>query len=588
MKLIKFRLAFIKSYRSLTFDFSKTRILVGQNDHGKSSILKILNIVFNEITDEMIKDEMLSPDVAEKLLTIFNTNAKARRISLVYLTKTSREQELHISIRPDFSFVITEIIKRNISMEKKAISVFREIRKYNKFILIPAMRDATSNTFKILFSSTLDKYGLANIIPKGAGGTTKEYRKLKNIKEDIQETIKPFVDEALIPKITKTLSFKSEHPLTLSFDADVNSISEWIRNNLKLSFKLDKAETATLPLSEAGSGIQSAILLALHQLEYEANLNRKCTYFFAIEEPESFLHPQKQKELFQKINQLAKDNVNVLMTTHSPFIVSEAKYTDIAIIRKKEKYSSMHVPKITSAKDKEIFNAFSNEINSHILYASKVIFVEGDSDRLVLRELLRKVPEISPFGISIISGSGNRSFSPYIKMIRSWENLTIPHLIVTDFDSLTKDSERAIIRGLRGVNLRLPAKEEETLLRDIDSVVDKSDKDFETIAKTISEKFKRIGVNLFIFTSDLEYSLVNKANIEKVHEILHEISSTDYSSGYSIIDIKKQIGSKGIPLNPLSKPKFKKPYIHKKIAATIEIKTCHNDIKRLISMVKEL
>jgi hypothetical protein len=52
--------------------------------------------------------------------------------------------------------------------------------------------------------------------------------------------------------------------------------------------------------------------------------------------------------------------------------------------------------------------------------------------------------------------------------------------------------------------------------------------------------------------------------------------------------LKKQIGSKGTPLNPINDPKFKRPYIHKKIAATIDVAHAHADIARLMKAIDEL
>jgi predicted ATP-dependent endonuclease of OLD family len=60
----------------------RTSVLVGQNDHGKSSILKAIDIVLSRIEKDMINEGLLHPDLAERLLPIFSVNAKARRITV--------------------------------------------------------------------------------------------------------------------------------------------------------------------------------------------------------------------------------------------------------------------------------------------------------------------------------------------------------------------------------------------------------------------------------------------------------------------------------------------------------------------------
>ncbi len=84
MKIRSLEFAHIKSFKSLRFDLEKTSVLIGQNDHGKSSILKAFDIVMNQLDEDTLKLGALHPDLAERLLPIFPVNAKARRISLNY------------------------------------------------------------------------------------------------------------------------------------------------------------------------------------------------------------------------------------------------------------------------------------------------------------------------------------------------------------------------------------------------------------------------------------------------------------------------------------------------------------------------
>ena len=95
---------------------------------------------------------------------------------------------------------------------------------------------------------------------------------------------------------------------------------------------------------------------------------------------------------------------------------------------------------------------------------------------------------------------------------------------------------------------------------------------------------------MFVFTSDLEFSLINERNKSEVAKILTAESPTgnDYTKGYSLLNLKQQIGSKGTPLNPINDPKFKKPYVHRKIAETIDLADAHPDIGRLLQAIEAL
>jgi 5S rRNA maturation endonuclease (ribonuclease M5)/energy-coupling factor transporter ATP-binding protein EcfA2 len=79
----------------------------------------------------------------------------------------------------------------------------------------------------------------------------------------------------------------------------------------------DAVETA---LAAKGTGVRGAVMVAM--LHYLAD-HTKRSIVFAVEEPESFLHPKAQEELRDDLERLAeRPDVTLLVTTHSPFIVS--------------------------------------------------------------------------------------------------------------------------------------------------------------------------------------------------------------------------------------------------------------------------
>ena len=235
----------IKSFKTLRFDLQKTSVLVGQNDHGKLSILKVIDIVVNQLGEDTVAIGALHPDLAERLLPIFPVNAKARRVTLYY-DEGGAEKALHITVRADLTFTVLLKIERNAKTTLKGVETLRALREHNKFVLIPALRDASSTTFQELFSRMLREHGLSKMIPQKAGGTPKEYRVLKDIRDKVTTTIRPYINEALLPEIEKHLRFKTQHKLGLKFDVDVQDVGEWIMDNLRLGFQM--TEKATLPL----------------------------------------------------------------------------------------------------------------------------------------------------------------------------------------------------------------------------------------------------------------------------------------------------------------------------------------------------
>lgn len=587
MKIKTFEFSFIKSFKSLKFDLDNTSVLIGQNDHGKSSILKAIDIALNRLDEETLLLGALHPDLAELLLPIFPVNAKARRITITY-EHGGKDKQLHITVRTDLTFTVVENIERNPKTTPAAIEVLNKLREHNKFVLIPALRDASSPQFQELFSRMLRMHGLSKMIPQKAGGTPKEYRSLKDIRDQVSNTIKPYINEALLPQIEQYFGFKTQHKLALRFDVDVQDVGEWILDNLRLGFQMTDDGETTLALSEAGSGVQSGVLLALHRLEQQANENPAIQFILAVEEPEAFLHPQKQKELYQDIVAAQSNNLRVIVTTHSPYIVGETPFTRLGWVKKEGQHSALHIAEVKNVKEQETFNAYSDEVNALLFFADKVVIVEGESDARVIKLLLAKKLGAASHRISIISASGNANFSPFLRMIRSWNTAKIPHLVVTDFDSLTKSRGRAVLLGAKDAGYSITG--EAAYYARIDAVLDKDEAEFSAVASEATTQFASSGLNLFVFTSDLENSLITTANKEAAAMVLTEAATNevDYNAGYDLNALKRQIGSKGVPINPMSKPPFKKPYIHRKIADTIDLKNPHPDINRLLDMIEAL
>ena len=587
MKIKSFEFAHIKAFKLLKFDLAKTSVLVGQNDHGKSSILKAIDIVLNQLDENTLALGALHPDLAELLLPIFPVKAKARRITINY-EAGKKEKQLHITVRSDLTFTVLENVERNAKTTPGAIEVLRKLRQSNRFVLIPALRDASSAQFQELFSRMLREHGLSKIIPQKAGGTPKEYRTLKDIRDKISTSIKPYIDDALLPQIEKHFGFTTLHKLALKFDVDVQDVGEWILDNLRLGFQMTDDGETTLALSEAGSGVQSGVLLALHRLEQKAAQNPDTQFILAVEEPEVFLHPQKQKELYSDIRAAQSANLRVIVTTHSPYIVAETPFTRLGLVKKDGQHSALYIADTKNVQEEETFDAYSDEVNSVLFFADKVVLVEGESDVRVLNLLIQKKFGPVAHRISIISASGNRNFSPFLRMIRAWNAAKIPHLVVTDFDSLTKATDRAILVGAKAAGYLLTG--EAGLHTKIDAALDKGEAEFGAAAEEATALFESAGLKVFVFTSDLENSLITAKNKDAAANILTQLATNgvDYSAGYDLNALRRQIGSKGIPLNPMNQPPFKKPFIHRKIAGTVDLMEPHPDIERLLAAIGAL
>ncbi|WP_317912015.1 ATP-dependent nuclease [Carnobacterium maltaromaticum] len=187
-----------------------------------------------------------------------------------------------------------------------------------------------------------------------------------------------------------------------------------------------------------------------------------------IEEPEAHTHPQMQYVFIKNIKDILKENcvlkekkveinLQTLISTHSSHIVSECDFEDI-------KYFTVDRNSYTQAKNmSDLEVKYKNDIpdenidgelqfkflkqyltmnRSELFFADKAIFIEGDTERILLPAMMKKIDEehldkdISPLlsqNISIIEvGAYSHIFSRFIDFIG------VKSLIITDIDLAKK------------------------------------------------------------------------------------------------------------------------------------------------------
>jgi CRISPR-associated exonuclease Cas4 len=110
------------------------------------------------------------------------------------------------------------------------------------------------------------------------------------------------------------------------------------------------------------------------------------TYFF--EEPELFLHPQAQRELYNSLKILAEENNQVVLCTHSSSFLDLEDYKSICIVSKENSKTTIKqfTSELFTADEKTNFNLvyWLNPERSELFFASKVILVEGATDKTII------------------------------------------------------------------------------------------------------------------------------------------------------------------------------------------------------------
>jgi putative ATP-dependent endonuclease of OLD family len=88
----------------------------------------------------------------------------------------------------------------------------------------------------------------------------------------------------------------------------------------------------TTALTDKGTGVRGAVLVSM--LQYLAEQSKR-SLVMAVEEPEAFLHPAGQEAIRSQLEDLAaRADVSLLVTTHSPYVISRANDASITELHK--------------------------------------------------------------------------------------------------------------------------------------------------------------------------------------------------------------------------------------------------------------
>lgn len=246
----------------------------------------------------------------------------------------------------------------------------------------------------------------------------------------------------------------------------------------------------SLPESYNGLGYMNLISMIfeikilLHEFQREKEEKPSDINLLFIEEPEVHTHPQMQCVFIKNIKSLLKNGVvredgetrklQTILSTHSSHIVSESDFEDI-------KYFKRDNGGIVSKNLKDLKNEYGQEHElsykflkqyltlhrSELFFADKAIFIEGDTERVLLPAIMKKLdqedfaaefvagtPNSLPLlsqNISIIEvGAYSQIFEKFIDFIGT------KSLIITDIDSTgllpEKDENGAIKKNTDGTD----------------------------------------------------------------------------------------------------------------------------------------
>lgn len=256
--------------------------------------------------------------------------------------------------------------------------------------------------------------------------------------------------------------FGSETDVTIQSSISENDL---LKSNTTLYYK---TEDCQLPESYNGLGYLNLIGIIfeietiISEFHGKKDDNSSDINMLFIEEPEAHTHPQLQYVFIKNIKELINERkikdgeeikIQTIITTHSSHIVSECDFNDVRyLIRKNNSLDSRNFQELKDSYDSDhsafrFIKKYLNLNRSELFFTDKAIFIEGDTERILLPSMMQKidrehtgekkyVPLLSQ-NISIIeAGAYAHIFKPLI------EFLGIKVLVITDIDLAKKKIKR--------------------------------------------------------------------------------------------------------------------------------------------------
>jgi len=236
------------------------------------------------------------------------------------------------------------------------------------------------------------------------------------------------------PLVAKRINiFKENHPHEYKmFSSTLEKYFKEVEITEELFLLNILADEKSRSMKRMGEGFKRlfVILFYLFHPQYRVIL---------IDEPETHLHPSVIKRFLQ-ILEKGSLKKQIFLTTHHPTFV-QARYLPFIwrITRNKNKSTAVYGFNTKNIDLNRLVQEINDE-NSGILFADKVLLVEGVSDAIFMREMINKFYK-NDKDIKVVYTSGKGSVDLYATIC---EVFNIPHSIMLDNDAINSSSLQKI------------------------------------------------------------------------------------------------------------------------------------------------
>lgn len=371
----------------------------------------------------------------------------------------------------DFEYFFRHNYKKYFKFIKRSLGYDREKNKENEEIYIDLENDKEiNNLVNIKYISAkraVDNKDTNNTLSLQSASYYERIKdkpemeqSIADFRTELEETDKKFdekyesIFENVLKKIKEFGGLKKDD-LNIKIKSLLQQ-SNILKGNTTVFYNYN--DQSNLPESYNGLGYLNLISIIFeieNIINYFSKEDQKADInLLFIEEPEAHTHPQMQyvfinniKSLLKKSSEEKKINLQTIITTHSSHIVSQSDFSDIKYFNKSNNGTwckNLKDLKKLYEDDEKSYRFLKQYLTlnrAEVFFADKIIFIEGDTERILLPAMLKKIDlegeeldeKLLSQNISIIEvGRYSKIFQHFLNFLQ------IKTLIITDIDSTKK------------------------------------------------------------------------------------------------------------------------------------------------------
>ena len=445
-----------RSFKEFKIDFNKDlNVIIGQNDAGKTSLILALKTVFgiykidendfNDLNSKIIIK--VSDDEADYLFESEYSFTDDKILSFNKF-KLSPAKITEISSHLD-SEDFNNLADKNKKEELIKYCKILNIKRYQTIKKLETLTDKVkgglatteysdySSNYPIsfldgkhfehldsFFDDTFFKEIKSNIWNKKVGDNSFNELLQKKVDEYKKEQLGSVSSESLNKKL------KQFFPDFEKIDLNVTALPKL---NLEIDVKILNEDGSTVFLEKMGDGTKRRTTMAL--FEHKTDKNDLC---YVFDEPDTHLHIKAQQDIYNIFQELyAKRNKQVIITTHSPFLINTVKPKHLHYLFLNSKNES-ELLNIDNKNLEELLNELGVN-NSDLFFTNKILIVEGETEESFIPKIYDKFHD-RPFTYNLVKiqkAEGIQDVPRFVRVIKEFFKSTDIHIFV-DNDAPTK------------------------------------------------------------------------------------------------------------------------------------------------------